>query len=88
MRSELYINGAWTPGAGARFSSVDPAYGAPVWEGAGASARDVDTAVAAARAAFDPWRRTPLDARIACARAFAALVSARAEVFARAIARE
>ncbi|MBU6371473.1 MAG: succinylglutamate-semialdehyde dehydrogenase [Alphaproteobacteria bacterium] len=88
MRSELFINGRWVAGAGASFSSTDPAHGGVVWEGAAAAEADVAAAVAAARAAFDPWRRTPLAARVALARAFAATVESRADVLARTISRE
>jgi succinylglutamic semialdehyde dehydrogenase len=88
MRSELFIGGEWRMGAGAAFTSTDPAHGAIVWFGSGAAADDVGKAVAAARAAFDGWRRTPLNDRIAFSRAFARLVSERGETFAIAIARE
>ena len=65
--------------------STDPCTGAVVWEG---DAGDVDAAVAAARAAAPGWAATPLDARVAVARAFARVVGTRAEDFARLIARE
>ena len=75
-------------GAGADFASNDPAYGDIVWSGAASTGDDVARAVAAARAAFDGWRRTPLDRRIEIARAFAQIVTARTDTFAQTIARE
>jgi succinylglutamic semialdehyde dehydrogenase len=65
--------------------STDPCIGEVIWQGA---AGDVDAAVRAARAAAPGWAATPLDARIAIAKAFQAAVNARAEDFARLIARE
>ncbi len=65
--------------------SFDPCTGDIVWEG---HAGDVDAAVGAARDAAPGWARTSLDARIAVARGFQAVVKARAEDFARLIARE
>ncbi len=65
--------------------STDPCTGEVVWRGAPG---DVAAAVAAARAAAPGWAATPLDTRIAAARAFAATVRDRAEPFATLIARE
>ena len=50
-------------GKGEGFTSLDPATGEPVWEGAAASPADVDDAMSAARAAFPSWCETPLDQR-------------------------
>lgn len=88
MRSELFIGGAWRSGGADAFTSTDPAHGGTVWSGAGAAATDVADAVAAARAAFDGWRRTPLSDRIEIARTFARLISDRGEMLAVAISRE
>ncbi|MES1202960.1 MAG: aldehyde dehydrogenase family protein, partial [Pseudomonadota bacterium] len=88
MRNELFINGAWRAGAGAHFSSHDPANGDVVWEGAGATSDDVGEAMAAARLAFPSWSRRPLDERIAIVRAFAKAIEARAATFAETISRE
>ena len=65
--------------------STDPCTGEVVWTGA---AGDPAAATAAARVAAPGWAATPLDARIAVARAFAATVRDRAEAFAALIARE
>lgn len=68
-----------------RFSSLEPATGALLWEG---EAGDVTAAVARARAALPAWATTRLEDRIALAQAFKAVVTERAEAFARLIARE
>lgn len=73
---ECFIGGRWLKGGGPAFSSVAPADGAEIWNGAEAGAADVEAAVAAARAAFAPWRRRPIEDRIALVRAFAKLVEA------------
>ncbi|HWA00096.1 MAG TPA: succinylglutamate-semialdehyde dehydrogenase [Caulobacterales bacterium] len=88
MRSELYIDGAWRAGAGARFASYDPATGEKAWEGASATTDDVGAAMAAARLAFPAWSRRPLEERIAIVRAFAKVIEARAATFAETISRE
>lgn len=88
MRPDLFIGGRWRAGRGEPFASHDPATGAEVWRGAGADARDVAEAMAAARAAFPGWARTPRDARIALVRRFGEIVKARAQDFAETISRE
>ena len=88
MRPDLYIDGRWRAGAGATFTSENPATGETVWTGAGASGSDVADACAAARAAFPAWSRTPLEDRIAIVRTFAQAVEQRAAAFAEIIARE
>jgi succinylglutamic semialdehyde dehydrogenase len=72
----------------AMFQSIDPATGGAVWEGETASGADVCAAVARARAACDSWGGTPLAERIARARAFKAVLQARAETIAADISRE
>ncbi|WP_442790317.1 gamma-aminobutyraldehyde dehydrogenase [Nocardia sp. CDC153] len=55
-----FIGGARRTGSGAPLSITAPATGAVIAEGAGASAADVDAAVAAAKTAFPDWAgRTP-----------------------------
>ncbi|GGX77444.1 succinylglutamate-semialdehyde dehydrogenase [Vogesella alkaliphila] len=83
--SQLFIDGAWTTGRGASFVSLNPANGQPVWEGHSASAADIDAAFAAARRAFDDWRRRSLDERIALVRRFAEVLGEHKEEMARAI---
>lgn len=58
----LLIGDEWVPAASGRtFATLDPARGAPLVEVAHGDAVDVERAVAAAKAAFEPgsaWRRT------------------------------
>ena len=52
-----FINGAWhEPAAGGTFETIDPATGEKLADVAQGSAPDIDTAVAAARAALGPWQ--------------------------------
>ncbi|HVY88024.1 MAG TPA: succinylglutamate-semialdehyde dehydrogenase [Hyphomonadaceae bacterium] len=74
---ECFIGGSWRPADGAEFASIAPADGAEIWRGHEATHADVDAAVAAARAAFPAWKRTPLEARIDLIRRFAKRVEAR-----------
>ncbi|BCL75396.1 N-succinylglutamate 5-semialdehyde dehydrogenase [Jeongeupia sp. HS-3] len=67
----LLINGAWRPGSGDEFSSVNPVSGDTVWHGRAANATEVDAAVAAARSAFVTWRDLDVEDRIAVVRVFA-----------------
>ncbi|MCX4164341.1 MULTISPECIES: succinylglutamate-semialdehyde dehydrogenase [Paraburkholderia] len=86
--TELYIDGEWTAGTGHVFASRNPGTGATVWEGASASADDVDRAVRSARRAFAAWSAQSLDERCAIVRRFAALLTERKEAIAVAIGRE
>ncbi|CAN5670422.1 aldehyde dehydrogenase family protein [soil metagenome] len=57
-RFGLFIGGEWRePVDGEYFDSINPANATPLAKIAQASAADVDAAVAAARAAFEPWQR-------------------------------
>ncbi|WP_439534812.1 succinylglutamate-semialdehyde dehydrogenase [Polymorphobacter sp.] len=66
-------------------TSTDPCTGVVVWQG---PVGDVPAAVARARAAAAGWAATPLESRVAIARAYAARVLAESEAFATLIARE
>lgn len=83
-----YIAGQWQAGEGATLESLDPVSQAVVWSGRAASAGQVDTAVAAARAAFPAWARRPLEERIVVLETFAATLKARSDELARAIGEE
>ena len=85
---QLYLNGAWTEGAGDGFASFDPATEARVWRGNEASGAQVGAAVEAARAAFPDWADRPRDERIAAMKRYQAALKARAPAFAEAISRE
>ncbi len=62
VRERIYVGGEWVPSSGTgRLEVVNAATeevmgSIPEW-----TAEDVDRAVAAARAAFDCWSRTPVD---------------------------
>jgi succinylglutamic semialdehyde dehydrogenase len=88
MRTELYIDGKWSPGGGELFSSHDPATGDKVWEGRAATADDVAEAMAAARLAFPAWSKRPVEERVAIVRTFGEIVKRRGEEIVQAISRE
>ncbi|MFV0296420.1 MAG: aldehyde dehydrogenase family protein [Hyphomicrobiaceae bacterium] len=80
----LYINGAMTVGDGAASSIIrDPGRGVQVAEVPLGTASDVDRAVAAARAAFDPgpWRTMKPNERAKIIWKFADLLEAHSETF-------
>lgn len=86
--STHYIAGAWQAGQGEAFDSLNPVTQESVWSGQGASAEQVEAAVAAARAAFPAWARLSLDARIAVLERFATTLKTRADELARCIGEE
>jgi len=88
MTNKILINGEWRDGAGAAFSSFDPATGEEVWQGAAATRNDVEDAVSAARSAFEKWALTPLDERIAIMERYRDLMKRDGGELARLIARE
>ncbi len=71
-----------------RFSSICPATGDIVWEGAAASAAQVQAAVAAARKAFGGWSLTSFDHRAKIAQNYAEAVRNKTEEIALAISRD
>jgi len=68
--------------------SFDPATGAVVWEGPVTAPDAVARTVETARRAFPAWAATPLEERVALARAYKAQLEARSDALARLIARE
>lgn len=68
--------------------STDPCTEAVVWRGAVTQGSELDGIMGRARMGFRAWSATPLDARIAIARAFAELVKSRRQDVARLISRE
>jgi succinylglutamic semialdehyde dehydrogenase len=88
MQGQCFIAGEWRGGRGDVFTSTDPASGETVWEGAAASAADVDAAFGAARAAFPAWARTPIKDRIAIVERFGALLADNKDKLGELIARE
>ncbi|WP_252271457.1 succinylglutamate-semialdehyde dehydrogenase [Pseudomonas subflava] len=83
-----FIAGVWQAGQGEAFDSLNPVTQASVWNGQGASAAQVEQAVAAARAAFPAWARRSLDERITVLEQFAATLKSHADELARAIGEE
>lgn len=88
MSKGLYIGGVWRSGHGPALTSIDPATGAAVWEGATATAGDVAEAVSAARAAFPDWADLPREDRVAALRRYKAALETRKTAFAEVISRE
>ena len=88
MTGELFIDGKWRAGRGPGLISTNPATGAVVFDGAGASAQDAADAVAAARRAFLPWADQSMESRIEIVRRYKAILQARAEEIAVAISEE
>ncbi|HEU4959350.1 MAG TPA: aldehyde dehydrogenase [Sphingomonas sp.] len=86
----LFIGGEWVdPIDGGVRGSVDPATGESWGDVAYGGAKDIDRAVAAARAAFEgPWRRLPGWQRAALIRKFADLYATRIEELAQAESRD
>ena len=70
------------------FNSIDPATGETVWEGAAASAAEVQAAADRARAAFPDWADRPRQDRIDAVKRYQAVLKARAPQMAEAISRE
>ncbi len=83
-----YINGQWLPGTGAELVTVDPSTGKQTWASQESTAEDVDSAVQAARGAFDAWAMTDLAERIAICTRFRDLLKENAETLAQTISEE
>jgi succinylglutamic semialdehyde dehydrogenase len=87
MNTQL-INNQWHSGQGPAFTSVNPSNGDTVWQGNGANADQVNSAIKAARTAQLSWADTPLEARIALLENFVKQLKENSEEFATIIARE
>jgi len=86
--STLYIAGAWQAGQGEGFESLNPVTQEVIWSGQGASAAQVDAAVAAARQAFPAWASLSLEERIGVLETFAVGLKDHADELARCIGEE
>jgi aldehyde dehydrogenase (NAD+) len=84
----LYIGGRWVEGGGDDLEVENPATEEIAGVVSQASAGDVDTAVAAARAAFPAWAATPALERAALLRTLRRVIAERAELFADTVHRE
>ncbi|MDQ7018544.1 MAG: succinylglutamate-semialdehyde dehydrogenase [Robiginitomaculum sp.] len=83
-----YINGQWIAGDGAPLTSLNPSDGTPLWQGASASADQVNAAYGAARTAFTAWRRQSPSDRAGIALRYKTLLETHKEEMATLIARE
>lgn len=83
----MLINGELVDGDG-RVDVINPAVGAPFAEAPVASERQLDDAVAAAKAAFPAWSATPLAEREARLHAAGAVLEAHADELARILTQE
>ncbi len=84
--TKLLINNRWIPSqSGKTFATINPATGEEICQVAEADAADVETAVRAARAAFDkgPWRKTMASERGRLLLRLADLIEAKADELAR-----
>ena len=83
-----FVNGEWVAGNGEEIAVTNPATGENVASVSAATPEQIDQAVAAARAAFESWRKTAVIERVEiCRRAFD-LCMERAEEISELITRE
>lgn len=87
-RTELFINGDFTPAHGGATVVMEASTGQQLGTGATADIGDVDRAVAAARAALPGWAATTPTARAEIMDRFAAALASRAESTATLVSRE
>jgi succinate-semialdehyde dehydrogenase/glutarate-semialdehyde dehydrogenase len=84
LRDQAYVDGVWTAAAsGRRFAVTDPATGQVLAEVPDMDAADARRAIAAAEAAWAPWRKRTAKERAAILRAWFDLVMAAQEDLAR-----
>jgi betaine-aldehyde dehydrogenase len=84
LPDQLYIDGRWQPAAeGATLPAINPATEEVIAHVAAGGPEDVDRAVAAAKRAFDGWRRTSGAERAGFLRAIAKEVRARRDALIR-----
>ncbi len=88
-KRDFYINGQWVKPAQANdFTVINPSNEEPCAIISLGGQADTDAAVAAARAAFEPWRQTPLAERIALVEKLADIYEARNDEMGEAISLE
>ncbi|MCJ8161517.1 succinylglutamate-semialdehyde dehydrogenase [Acinetobacter zhairhuonensis] len=87
-QGNLYINGTWSPAQGAAWNKLDPVSQEVIWQGAEATAVQVEQACQSARAAFAAWARRPLAERIEVIHRFASLLEQNKQQLATVISRE
>ncbi|WP_026758428.1 aldehyde dehydrogenase family protein [Sediminimonas qiaohouensis] len=88
-KRQFYINGAWVdPAQPSDLNVIDPSTEDPCAVISLGGQADTDAAVAAARAAFPTWMRTPVEERIALVEKLLEVYTARSEEMAQAISLE
>jgi len=87
-QGNLFINGTWSPAQGAAWNKLDPVSQEVIWQGAEATAEQVEQACQSARAAFAAWARRPLAERIEVIHRFASLLEQNKQQLATVISRE
>ncbi|MEM1381275.1 MAG: succinylglutamate-semialdehyde dehydrogenase [Pseudomonadota bacterium] len=85
---QSWINGQWADGHGQVLTSVSPGTGAVIAEGKTANTDQAASAIQAASAAFDGWRKTPRAERQRVIERFAEIAKANKDEMALLIARE
>lgn len=81
MKTDLFINGQWSPGSQGTFLVIDPATAKPIASVARAGLDDLDRAIGAAHAAWPSWAATPPRQRSEILRrAFEAMIARRDEI--------
>jgi malonate-semialdehyde dehydrogenase (acetylating)/methylmalonate-semialdehyde dehydrogenase len=83
-----YVAGAWSDSQGDLLDVVNPSTGGLLGRVPMSSAQEVETAVAAARAAAPEWRRTPISTRSKFVMRYAHAIEARLDEVAGAIAED
>ena len=84
----LFINGEWLTANGKSFSSENPGTGNVLWQGASATAEQVDQAIRAAREASHHWAFRSFSERESIVKAFANELEQNKDALAEIIARE
>lgn len=83
-----FINGQWVAGKGKVFISIDPAKNQQIWQGAAATAEQIDDAIKAARKAQFNWAGLSFEQRLVVVKRFAEQLTEHKEALALSIAQE
>lgn len=83
-----FINGQWLAGSGQELVTIDPSTGKQTWSSRESTEADVESAVQAARAAFEAWAMAPLEERMNVCVRFRDLLKENAEALAKTISEE
>ena len=86
--SKHYINGQWLKGQGELFTSINPADGAVIWQGAHATETEIAAACSAAHFALPHWMQSDVSERAKYIQNFAKQVEEKREALALLIAQE